>query len=111
MSEEPKTGTIFEQDGVVYCALSHSMPAKDLAKETAREIRYMAKIPRAVMRTATVGEIRKMKFGGPKKDTLKVAGEVNGQKVIMDFCQIPIEEIKQASTSSAAPINVEKKGE
>ncbi len=66
--EAPETGTIFEQDGVVYCALSHSMPVKDLAKETAKEIRYMAKIPRAKMRTATVDEIRKMPFGRTKKE-------------------------------------------
>ena len=92
MSEEPTTGTIFEQDGVV---LSHSMPAKDLAKETAREIRYMAKIPRAVMRTATIEEIRKMRFGRPTKDTLKLEGTVAGKPTIVDFCQIGMSELEE----------------
>lgn len=59
--------TIFEQDGNVYCVLSHAMPAKDLAKETAKEIRYMPKIPRARMRVVTADEFRKMPFKKPIK--------------------------------------------
>jgi uncharacterized Zn finger protein (UPF0148 family) len=58
--------TIFEQDGVVYCALCHSMPTKDLARETAREIREMAKVPRAKMKVVSTEEFRKMPFGKPK---------------------------------------------
>jgi hypothetical protein len=58
--------TIFEQDGVVYCALCHSMPTKDLARETARGIREMTTIPRARMRVVPVEEVRKMPFGKPK---------------------------------------------
>lgn len=60
--------TIFTQDGIVYCALSHLMPARDLARETAREIRYMSKIPRARMMVCPVEEVREMKFDSPKKE-------------------------------------------
>ena len=59
--------TIFVQDGIVYAALSHEMPTKDLAKETAAEIRWMAKVPRAKMLVCDVEEVRKMPFGKPKK--------------------------------------------
>jgi len=59
--------TIFEQDGVVYLALSHAMLPKYLAKETAKGIREMAKIPRARMRVVPVEEVKKMPFGEPKK--------------------------------------------
>jgi len=57
--------TIFEQDGKAYCALSHSMPTKELAKETARGIREMAKIPRGKMRVVSVEEFKKMPFEAP----------------------------------------------
>lgn len=57
--------TIFEQDGKVYCALSHSMPTKELAKETAKGIREMAKIPRGKMRVVSVEEFKKMPFEEP----------------------------------------------
>ena len=60
--------TIFEQDGVAYCLLSHLMPTRDLAKETAKAIRDMPKIPRAKMRVVDVEEARKMPLGSPKKD-------------------------------------------
>lgn len=58
--------TIFEQDGVVYFAICHSVPPKDLAKKIACEIRAMAKIPRARMRVVSTEEVRKMPFGKPK---------------------------------------------
>ena len=57
---------IFEQDGNVYTALSQSMPVKELAKETAREIRAMAGIPRSKMRVVTVEEFKAMPFKKPK---------------------------------------------
>jgi len=68
MANEDSMNTIFEQDGVVYCIISHDIPPKELAKLIASEIRYMAKIPRAKMRTVTTEEFRKMKFGKPKKE-------------------------------------------
>lgn len=58
--------TIFEQDGNVYSVLSHSMPTKELAKETAQEIRYMEKIPRSKMRVVSVEEMKAMPFTEPK---------------------------------------------
>lgn len=61
--------TIFEQDGKVYTVLSHQMPTKDLAKETASGIRYMAKIPRAKMRVVGIEEFRNMPFGKPSTDS------------------------------------------
>ena len=67
MTEETDLCTIFEQDGNVYCVISHDMLVKDLAKETAQEIRYMPKIPRAQMRVVTVAEFRKMPFKRPSK--------------------------------------------
>ena len=60
--------TIFEQDGKIYCVISHEVPAKQLAKDIASEIRYMPKIPRAKMRVVTVDEFRKMPFGRPSKE-------------------------------------------
>jgi hypothetical protein len=60
--------TIFEQDGKVYVAISHSIPAGHLAKMIAKEIRYMSKIPRARMRIVSMDEVRKMPFGRPSKD-------------------------------------------
>ena len=65
---KPTEATIFEQDGKVYAVLSHSMPLRDLAKETAKEIRYMAKIPRAKMRVVSVEEFKQMPFGRPSKE-------------------------------------------
>jgi len=59
--------TIFEQDGVVYLALSHGMLPKYLAKETAKGIREMARIPRARMRVVSLEEAKMMPFGEPKK--------------------------------------------
>lgn len=59
--------TIFEQDGIVYLALCHSMPPSHLAKETAKGIREMARIPRARMGVVSVEEVRKMPFGVPKE--------------------------------------------
>jgi len=59
--------TIFEQDGKVYCAISHHMPVRDLAKRIAAEIRYMPKVPRSQMRVVTVDEVRAMPFGRPSK--------------------------------------------
>ena len=59
--------TIFEQDGNVYAALSDTMGAKELAKDTAEEIRYMPKIPRAKMRVVSVEEFRKLPWVKPKK--------------------------------------------
>lgn len=58
--------TIFEQDGNVYTVLSHSMPIKELAKETARGIKEMGKIPRAKMKVVTKLEFMKMPFKSPK---------------------------------------------
>ena len=58
--------TIFEQDGKVYTALSHMMPVGDLARETARGIRLMPKIPRSQMRVITKEEFNKMPFEEPK---------------------------------------------
>ena len=58
--------TIFEQDGKVYCVMSHDMPVKDLALETGRGIRAMAKIPRARMRVVTTEEFKAMPFGSPE---------------------------------------------
>lgn len=57
--------TIFEQDGKVYTAISHSMPVRDLAKETARGIREMGKIPRAKMRVVSREEFATIPFAEP----------------------------------------------
>ena len=57
--------TIFEQDGKVYAALSHTMSPKELAKWTADEIRYMPKVPRAKMRVVTSAELKQMKWAKP----------------------------------------------
>lgn len=59
--------TIFEQDGKVYRALSHTMPVKDLARETACGIREAAKIPGAKMKTVSLEEFKSMPFGEPKE--------------------------------------------
>ena len=59
--------TIFEQDGLVYTVMSHAMPAKDLAKETAKAIRYMPKIPRSQMRIVSIEEFKQMPFEAPKR--------------------------------------------
>ena len=67
MTEPKNDVTIFEQDGKVYTVLSHEMPVKDLAKETAGGIRYMAKIPRAKMRVISIEAFRSMPFGKPSK--------------------------------------------
>lgn len=67
MTEETDLCTIFEQDGNMYCVISHDMSAKDRAKMTAQEIRYLPKIPRAQMRVVTVAEFRKMPFKSPSK--------------------------------------------
>lgn len=64
--------TIFEQDGKVYCVLSHAMPTKDLASETARQIRAMAKIPRARMRVVSDEEARTLPFGASSRQVEKV---------------------------------------
>ena len=60
--------TIFEQDGAVYTALSHKMPSNALAKETAREIRAMSKIPRATMKVISREEFQQMVFKAPSKE-------------------------------------------
>lgn len=60
--------TIFEQDGKVYRALSHTMPVKDLARETACGIREVAKIPRAKMKVVSVEEFKSMPFEAPQID-------------------------------------------
>ena len=57
--------TIFEQDGKVYTAISHTMPVRELAKNTAKEIRYMPKVPRAKMRVVSKDEFRKLPWGKP----------------------------------------------
>ena len=57
--------TIFEQDGKVYAVISHNIPARDLAKELGREIRYMPKVPRARMRVVAIEEFKSMPFGRP----------------------------------------------
>ncbi len=72
--------TIFEQDGKVYCVLSHSMPSKDLAKYTAQEIRAMAKIPRAQMRVVTVEEFKAMPFGKPSNGETSKKAKKGGDK-------------------------------
>lgn len=59
--------TIFEQDGKVYCVISHEIPSRELAKLIGNEIRYMPKIPRAKMRVVIADEFRKMPFGKPSK--------------------------------------------
>lgn len=59
--------TIFEQDGKVYAALSHTMNARELAKETAAEIRYMDKIPRSCMRVITSEELKQKTWAKPSK--------------------------------------------
>ena len=56
---------IFEQDGNVYAALSHTMGAKELAKDTAEEIRYMPKVPRAKMRVVSIEEFRTLLWAKP----------------------------------------------
>ena len=60
--------TIFEQDGKVYCALSHTMPVRDLAKETAHGIREAAKIPRAKMKVVSIEEFKSLPFEAPRID-------------------------------------------
>ena len=60
--------TTFEQDGVVYAAISHRAPPNVLAKIIASEIRYMGKVPRSKMRVITVDEFRVMPFGTPKRN-------------------------------------------
>ena len=71
MRREGETGmadaTIFEQDGKIYAAFSHSMPPKDLAKEIGKEIRAMHTVPRARMRVVSVEEVRTMPFATPSK--------------------------------------------
>ena len=62
--------TIFEQDGNVYAALSHIMPLNELAKDTAKEIKEMAKIPRAKMRVVTIEEFKAMPWGKPTEEQL-----------------------------------------
>ena len=64
---DEKRVTIFEQDGTVYTVLSHSMPAKELAKETAKEIRAMATIPRSQMKVVTISEFMQMPFACPTR--------------------------------------------
>ena len=59
--------TIFEQDGKVYVALSHGMPSKELAKETAKCIRQMAKVPRSRMRVVNLEEAKHLEFATPTK--------------------------------------------
>ena len=59
--------TIFEQDGVVYCVISHDMPVKTLAKEIAKEIRCLDTVPRARMRVVSVEEFKAMPLAMPKK--------------------------------------------
>lgn len=59
--------TIFEQDGKVYTAISNTMPAKELAKNIAKEIRHMPKIPRARMRVVTKEECLKLPWGTPSR--------------------------------------------
>lgn len=59
--------TIFEQDGKVYAALSHTMAPKELAKETADEIRYMPRVPRAKMRVVPSEELKQMTWAKPSK--------------------------------------------
>jgi hypothetical protein len=58
--------TIFDQDGKLYAAMSHAMPAKDLAKEIAHEIRMMPMVPRSQMRIVTDEEVRAMPWGSPQ---------------------------------------------
>lgn len=57
--------TIFEQDGKVYIALSHAMPPKDLATETAKAIRGMRYIKGARMRVVSAEELRSMPLSSP----------------------------------------------
>lgn len=68
MAEDNQMVTIFEQDGRIYTVLSHSMPAKDLAKETAKGIRDMPNIPRARMRVVTIEGFMQMPFEKPSKE-------------------------------------------
>ena len=61
--------TIFEQDGTAYFAIvMNPNHARDTAKEIAKQIRYMAKIPRARMRVVSGEEVRAIPFGSPKKE-------------------------------------------
>ena len=68
MSQNNNDCTVFEQDGKVYCVICHTMPTKDRARETAKAIREMAKIPRARMRVVTREEFGVMPFGEPKEE-------------------------------------------
>lgn len=74
--------TIFEQDGKVYAICSHNVPAKDLAKFISTELRHMAKIPRAQMRTVTTEEFKGMPFGYPNYPTKKRASKQGGQSTM-----------------------------
>ena len=59
--------TIFEQDGNVYCAISHHMPVQELAKNTAEAIRHMPNVPRSQMKVVTPEEFRKMPWAKPSR--------------------------------------------
>jgi hypothetical protein len=58
--------TVFEQDGKAYAAISHRLSAPELAKNIAKEIRYMPRVPRAKMRVVSVEQFKAMPFGKPK---------------------------------------------
>src|SRR3972149_11991639 len=60
--------TIFEQDGYPYLVLSHKMPLKELARETAKAIRGMVHIARSRMRVVPREELRTMNLKTPHCD-------------------------------------------
>ena len=59
--------TIFEQDGVAWAVLCHTMPTKDLARETAKLIRESAAVPRSRMRVVTRAELHDIGIRTPSK--------------------------------------------
>lgn len=78
--------TIFEQDGKVYAAMSHAMPARELAKCVAEGIRAMPKIPRARMRVVPIEEVMVMPFGRPKKEQAHMIELQGRYRVKCDAC-------------------------